>query len=60
MVYLNYLTDGGQTDFYYQNHKETADHGKMVIWPSDWTHIHRGITSPTQTKYILTGWFSHI
>ena len=60
MVYLNDLTDGGQTEFYYQNHKETAEQGKIVIWPSDWTHIHRGITSPTQTKYILTGWFSHI
>ena len=60
MIYLNDVTDGGQTEFYYQNHKETAEQGKIVIWPSDWTHIHRGITSPTQTKYILTGWFSHI
>jgi len=60
MVYLNDLTDGGQTEFYYQNHKEMPEQGKIVIWPSDWTHIHRGITSPTQTKYILTGWFSHI
>jgi len=60
MIYLNDVTDGGQTEFYYQNHKEPAEQGKIVIWPSDWTHIHRGITSPTQTKYILTGWFSHI
>jgi hypothetical protein len=60
MVYLNDVTEGGQTEFYYQNHKEAAEQGKIVIWPSDWTHIHRGITSPTQTKYILTGWFSHI
>ena len=60
MIYLNDVTDGGQTEFYYQNQKETAEQGKIVIWPSDWTHIHRGITSPTQTKYILTGWFSHI
>jgi prolyl 4-hydroxylase len=60
MIYLNDLTDGGQTEFYYQKHKETPEQGKLVIWPSDWTHIHRGVTSPTQTKYILTGWFSHI
>jgi hypothetical protein len=60
MIYLNDITDGGQTEFYYQKHKETPNQGKLVIWPSDWTHIHRGVTSPTQTKYILTGWFSHI
>lgn len=60
MIYLNDVTDGGQTEFYYQKHKETSNQGKLVIWPSDWTHIHRGVTSPTQTKYILTGWFSHI
>ena len=60
MIYLNDVTDGGQTEFYYQKHKETPNQGKLVIWPSDWTYIHRGVTSPTQTKYILTGWFSHI
>lgn len=60
MIYLNDVTDGGQTEFYYQKHKETPEQGKLVIWPSDWTHIHRGVTSSTQTKYILTGWFSHI
>jgi prolyl 4-hydroxylase len=59
MLYLNDVTDGGQTEFYYQQHKEVPEQGKLVIWPSDWTHIHRGITSSTQTKYILTGWFSH-
>ena len=26
----------------------------------DWTHLHRGITSPTETKYIITGWFSWV
>lgn len=60
MIYLNDITDGGQTEFYYQKHKENPEQGKLVIWPSDWTHIHRGVTSSTQTKYILTGWFSHI
>ena len=30
-----------------------------MIWPSDWTFLHRGIPSLTQTKYILTGWFVH-
>tara|TARA_R110000822_G_scaffold253345_1_gene379853 strand:+ start:883 stop:1470 length:588 start_codon:yes stop_codon:yes gene_type:complete len=60
MVYLNDVTDRGETEFYYQHHFEPAKQGKLVIWPSDWTHLHRGISSPTQTKYILTGWFTHL
>lgn len=60
MVYLNDVTDAGETEFFYQNHFEEAEQGKLVIWPSDWTHMHRGIPSPTQTKYIITGWFTHL
>ena len=60
MVYLNDIHDKGWTEFYYQQHYEKAEAGKLVIWPSDWTHLHRGIISHTETKYILTGWFSWI
>ena len=60
MIYLNTLTDRGETEFFYQQHFESAERGKLLIWPSDWTHLHRGVPSPTQTKYILTGWFTHI
>ena len=34
-----------------------AVEGRLVIWPAYWTHIHCGIVSKTQTKYIATGWF---
>lgn len=60
MVYLNTLTDQGETEFYYQHHFEEPKQGKLVIWPSDWMYLHRGIPSFTQTKYILTGWFTHL
>jgi hypothetical protein len=59
MIYLNDVTDRGETEFYYQHHFERPEEGKLVIWPSDWTYLHRGIPSPTQTKYIATGWFDH-
>jgi hypothetical protein len=59
MLYLNEVTDRGETEFYYQHHFERPEEGKLVIWPSDWTYLHRGIPSPTQTKYIATGWFDH-
>ena len=60
MVYLNDVSDKGETEFFYQHHFEEPKQGKLVIWPSDWTHLHRGIISPTETKYILTGWYTHI
>jgi prolyl 4-hydroxylase len=57
MIYLNDVDDGG-TEFMYQNHIEKAETGKLLIWPTDWTHYHRGQVSNTKTKYILTGWYS--
>jgi hypothetical protein len=58
MTYLNDVTDGGETEFLHQEIKIQPKKGLTLIWPSDWTHIHRGITSMTQEKYIATGWFN--
>ena len=60
MIYLNDIYDRGWTEFFYQQHFEIPKIGKIVCWPCDWTHTHRGIASPTETKYILTGWFTFI
>lgn len=60
MTYLNDVSDGGETEFYYQKIKVKPEKGLTLIWPADWTHTHRGITSPTQTKYIVTGWLSYV
>jgi hypothetical protein len=60
MTYLNDVTDGGGTEFYHQEKVVDARKGKTVIWPADWTHTHKGIVSPTQDKYIITGWFNFI
>jgi len=60
MIYLNDVTDGGGTEFYHQNLIVQPVKGKSLIWPSDWTYTHRGIPSPTQDKYILTGWFEYL
>jgi hypothetical protein len=58
MTYLNDVTDAGETEFFHQQVKVRPKKGLTLIWPADWTHTHRGITSPTQTKYIVTGWYS--
>ena len=58
MTYLNTVTDQGGTEFYYQKLVHEAKVGKTLLWPVDWTHTHRGVVSPTQDKYIITGWFN--
>ena len=59
MFYLNTVNDGGT---YFDNYDYTMDavKGRCVIWPSYWTHHHRGIVSKTKTKYIATGWIQFI
>lgn len=59
MTYLNDVTDGGETEWMYQQLKIKPQKGLTVIWPSEWTHVHRGLTSKTQTKYIATGWYNY-
>ena len=57
MTYLNTIENGG-TEFYHQNLKTECKTGLTLIWPSAWTHIHRGIVSMEEDKYIITGWIS--
>lgn len=58
MLYLNDVEDGG-TEWLYQKIKLPAKKGTMILWPSDFTHTHRGIVSHTKEKFIATGWLSH-
>lgn len=60
MIYLNTVNDGGGTEFKYYNCVEKAEKGKLLIWPPDFTHTHRGVVSKTEEKYILTGWYRFI
>ena len=57
MEYLNSLTDRGETEFLYQNLRVKPKTGSVCIFPSYYTHTHRGNPPLQETKYILTGWF---
>ena len=57
MTYLNDVDDGG-TEFKYQNITIPAKKGLTLIWPSGFTHTHRGQISYTKEKIIITGWWS--
>lgn len=59
-TYLNTVSDGGETEFMYQDVKIKPKTGLTLIFPADWMYYHRGITSSTETKWIVTGWFSYV
>ena len=60
MTYLNDVDDGGQTEFLYQEREIQPKKGLTVLWPTDFTHTHRGVVSPTQSKTIATGWYNYL
>lgn len=56
MFYLNDVTEGGETEFYYQQRKLKPKKGTMVIAPAGFTHSHRGNVPISGDKYIATSW----
>jgi hypothetical protein len=59
MTYLNDVIEGGETEFYHQKLKIKPEQGLTLIWPTDWTYLHKGCSSE-HTKYIVTGWFNFL
>jgi len=59
MLYLNDVAEGGETEFLYQKRRVAPRQGTLLIWPSGFTHTHRGNPPLTEVKYILTGWFEY-
>ena len=57
MIYLNDVEEGGETEFLYQKLRIKPQRNMALIWPASFTHMHRGLTPLSSTKYILTGWF---
>jgi hypothetical protein len=53
--YLNDINDGGYTEFI-DGTKIKPEAGKLVLFPSTWTYLHRGVSPLSETKYISTGW----
>ena len=58
-TYLNDVKEGGETEFMHQKLKVKSEKGLTTIFPVEWTHTHRGIPAPKETKYIITGWFCY-
>jgi len=58
-VFMTYLTDAekGGTSFKYQKITTPCKKGLTLLFPSDWTHTHKGEKS-NQYKAIVTGWLN--
>ena len=59
MFYLNDVDEGGETEFYSQNISIKPKKGTLVIFPSYFTHLHRGKKPISNDKYICNFWFLH-
>lgn len=57
-IYLNDVTEGGETEFLYQNKRIKAKKGTAVFFPACYTHTHRGNPPISNNKYIVTGWYN--
>ena len=57
ILYCNDIDSAG-TEFYWQEHYESAERGKLVIFPAGPSHIHRGRVNNRGTKTIATGWIN--
>ncbi len=57
IVYLNDIQEGGETEFLYYSKRIKAEAGKLIIFPANFTHAHRGNPPLSDAKYIMTGWY---
>jgi hypothetical protein len=59
MIYLNDIPPGeGETEFIWQKRRVQPEAGKCLLWPTQFTHTHRGNPVYSTTKYIATGWYT--
>ena len=57
ILYCDSVEEAG-TEFHWQDHHETAERGKLVIFPAAPSHIHRGRVNDKLSKTIATGWIN--
>ena len=55
-LYLNDVKEGGETEFLHQSLRIPPTQGTICIFPSYFTHMHRGNPPLSGVKYIATGW----
>ena len=59
-LYLNTVEKGGETEFPTFDLKVSAERGKVLVFPSTWTYLHRGNTPISNDKYILGSYLHYV
>ena len=57
-IYLNDVEEGGETEFLYQSLRVKPTQGTVCIFPSMYTHTHRGNPPLSGEKHVVTGWIN--
>jgi hypothetical protein len=60
ILYLADVPEGGETQFAYQGAGVSPTAGSLVVFPPFWTHLHRGATPKSTTKYNITNFVNLI
>jgi hypothetical protein len=59
ILYLNDVEEGGETEFLYYPKRIKPKAGTLILWPSAFTHTHRGNPPISNVKYIINGWVEY-
>ena len=59
-LYLNTVEKGGETEFLHQSMRVSPEQGTLVLFPSYWTHPHRGNPPLEGNKYIMNTWLEYM
>ncbi len=54
LLYLRTIENGGHTEFKEQAHSVRPETGKIALFPPYWTHMHRGVSPASETKYVIS------
>mgnify|MGYP005741197389 FL=1 len=58
-LFLNSVEDGGSTEFLYMNRLVPAVEGTLLIYPGNYTHLHRGNPPRSGCKYLINSWLEY-
>ena len=58
-LYLNDIEEGGETEFLYLKKRFKPVKDRLLLWPSSYSHTHRGNPPLENDKYIITGWLEY-
>jgi len=53
MIYLNDVEEGGETEFFHQEYFVKPKQGTIIVFPTYFTHQHKGHVPISNDKYVL-------